>query len=208
MKVYEFKGFPNPARVRIALAEKGLFEDVEFIQVDVPAGEHKTPEFLAINPSGVVPVLELDDGTQISECTAITEYLDHAADEPVLTGKTAKERAVISMRQKKIETDLLDAIATYFHHATEGLGPEIESYQNKDWGQHKKKIAVAAMEWMDDLLTDSEYLSGDEFSIADITAMAGFAYADFVALEIPKAHTNLLAWRDRVSKRPSAALAA
>lgn len=73
MKVYEHKGFANPARVRIALAEKGLVDSVEFIPVDVPAGEHRTPAFLAKNPSGVVPVLELDDGTCISECTAITE---------------------------------------------------------------------------------------------------------------------------------------
>jgi glutathione S-transferase len=73
MEVYEFKGFPNPARVRIALAEKGLLNQVEFIHVDVPAGDHKKPEFLAKNPSGAVPVLELDDGTMISECSAIIE---------------------------------------------------------------------------------------------------------------------------------------
>lgn len=208
MKVYEFKGFPNPARVRIALSEKGLFDDVEFIHIDVPAGDHKKPEFLAINPSGVVPVLELDDGTIISECSAITEYLDHVAGSPDLTGSTAKERAVIAMRQKKIENDLLDAVAAYFHHATDGLGPDIETYQNKAWGEHKKEKALAAMHWMEALLKESEFMAGDRFTVADITAMAGFAYADFVALEIPESCKNLLAWRERVSARPSAALAA
>jgi glutathione S-transferase len=95
VKVYDFKGFPNPARVRIAIAEKGLTSRVEFIHVDLPAGAHRAPDFLAKNPSGLVPVLELDDGTMISECTAITEYLDHLEGEPTLTGRTGRERAII-----------------------------------------------------------------------------------------------------------------
>ena len=90
MKIYDYKGFPNPARVRIALAEKGLTDKVQFITVDVPAGEHKKPAFMTKNPSAAVPMLELEDGTYISECTAITEYLDHLVGEPVLTGKSAK----------------------------------------------------------------------------------------------------------------------
>ena len=135
MKIYEFKGYPNPARVRIALAEKGLFDEVTFVQVDVPGGDHKKPEFLAKNPSGAVPVLELDDGTVISECSAITEYLDHFVGETTLTGQTAKARGSIAMLQRKIEAGLLDSLAAFFHHATDGLGPEIESYQNKAWGE-------------------------------------------------------------------------
>lgn len=208
MKIYEFKGFPNPARVRIALAEKELLDQVAFVHVDVPAGEHKKPAFLAKNPSGAVPVLELDDGTMISECSAITEYLDHAAGAAELTGKTAKERAVIAMMQRKIEAGLLDALAAYFHHATEGLGPEIETYQNEGWGERQKTVAVSTMHWMDGVLSNQDYLAGDRFTVADITAMGGFAYADFVKLDIPKSHTNLLAWRKRVSARPSAAVAA
>ena len=93
MKIHDYKGFPNPARIRIALAEKGLTHAVEFVTVDVPAGEHKRPEFLARNPAGTVPVLELEDGAHIAECTAITEYLDHLDCRPILTGKTARERA-------------------------------------------------------------------------------------------------------------------
>ena len=110
MKVYEYKAFPNPLRVRIALAEKGLTEQVEFIQVDVPNGEHKQSAFLSKNQAGTVPLLELEDGTFISECTAITEYLDHLTGEPVLTGKSAKDRAVIHMMQRRVETNLLDAL--------------------------------------------------------------------------------------------------
>lgn len=208
MKVYEFKGFPNPARIRIALAEKGLFDQVAFVHVDVPAGEHKKPAFLAKNPSGAVPVLELDDGTVISECSAIIEYVDHASGKTELTGETAKERGVISMMQRKIEAGLLDAVAAYFHHATEGLGPEIEAYQNKGWGERRKENAVSTMHWMNTILDHQDYLAGDRFTVADITAMAGFAFADFVALEIPETCPNLRNWRARVSARPSAAVAA
>ena len=101
MKVYEFEGFPNSARVRIALAEKGLSDKVEFVSVDVTKGEHKKPEFLAKNPAATVPVLELDDGTTIAECSAITEYLDHLDGEPTLTGRSPKERAVVHMMQRR-----------------------------------------------------------------------------------------------------------
>ncbi|MEX0300122.1 MAG: glutathione S-transferase, partial [Kordiimonas sp.] len=121
MKVYEYKGFPNPLRVRLALAEKGLFEKVEFINVDVMAGEQKKPEFLAKNPDGVVPVLELEDGTILSESTAITEYLDHLSGEATLTGTDAKERGTIHMMQRKVENGLIDAIGAYFHIGTPGL---------------------------------------------------------------------------------------
>lgn len=208
MKIYEFKGFPNPARVRIALAEKGLFDDVEFVQVDVTAGEHQTPEFLAKNPSAAVPVLELEDGTCISESTAITEYLDQVTGDPDLTGNTPKDRAVISMMQRKVEAGLLDAIGHYFHVGTDGLGPDVEGYRNDAWGARQKENAVKTMHWMDGILAKQPFLAGDQFTVADITAMAGFAFADFVALDIPDSCAHLLGWRARVSARPSAALAA
>ena len=208
MKVYEFKGFPNPARVRIALAEKGLFDQVDFVNVDVPAGEHRKPAFLAKNPSGVVPVLELDDGTIISECSAITEYLDHAAGQPELTGKDAKERAVIHMMQRKVEAGLLDAVGTYFHHATPGLGPDIEDYQNREWGEKQRERALQTMDWMDGVLSKQDYLAGDRFTVADITAMAGFVFADFASIDIPESCPHVKAWRARVTARPSAAVAA
>lgn len=208
MKVYEFKGFPNPTRIRLALAEKGLFDEVEFVQVNVPEGEHRTPAFLEKNPSGTVPVLELDDGTQISECTAITEYLDHAKGDASLTGQTPKQRAVIAMMQRKVEAGFLDAVAAYFHHATDGLGPQIETYQNAAWGERQKETALQTMAWMDGILADRDYLAGNEFTVADITAMAGFDFAGFAQIETPAAYTNLLAWRERVAARPSTKIAA
>ncbi len=204
MKVYEFKAFPNPYRVRMALAEKGLTEKVEFVQVDVPGGEHKQPAFLAKNPAGAVPVLELEDGTMIAECTAITEYLDHLAGETVLTGRTPKERAVIHMTQRRIEANLLDAVAAYFHHATDGLGPEIEGYQNKAWGEKQKERAIATLAALNEKLSQQPYMAGDSFSVADITAMAGLAFGGFVNIGPAEDATHLKAWQERVNARPSA----
>ena len=207
MKVYEFQGFPNPARVRIVLSELGMTNDVEFISIDVPAGEHKKPEFLAKNPSAAVPVLELEDGTTIAECTAITEYLDHLGNGPSnLTGRTAKQRAVVHMMQRRAETCLLDAVGAYFHNATQGLGPDIEEFQSKEWGLHQKDQALKGMRYLDGVLSVQSFLAGDEFSMADITAFAGLNFADAAQIEIPKGCTHLHAWRKKVSARPSIAV--
>lgn len=205
MRIHDFEGFPNPARVRIALAEKGLSDRVEFVHVDVPGGEHKSAVFLKRNPSGTVPVLELDDGTHISECTAITEYLDNIAGEPELTGRDAKERALVHMMQRRAENGLLDAVGTYFHHATAGLGPEIETYQNAEWGDKARERAVAGMRYLDEVLSGAPYLAGVNFSMADITAFAGLAFADFAKIDIPTDLSNLIAWRARIAQRPSVA---
>ena len=140
VKIYETTGFPNPARVRIALAEKNALDKVEFVEVDVMSGEHRRPEFKAKNPNASVPVMELDCGTYISECTAITEYIDHALPGISLTGKTARTRAIIQMMQRRAEQNLLDAVGGYFHHATPGLGETLETYQNKDWGDKQLSL--------------------------------------------------------------------
>jgi glutathione S-transferase len=207
LKIYEYKGYPNPTRIRIALAEKGLTEKVQFIAVDVPAGEHKRPAFLARNPAGAVPVLELEDGVHIAECTAITEYLDNLVGETTLTGKGARDRALIHMMQRRAESGLLDAIATYFHQATPGFGPDIESYQNREWGEENRRRALASMRYLDQVLEKQPYLAGDRFTMADITAFAGLLYADFVKIEVGADLKNLKAWRSRVIQRPSVAQA-
>ena len=205
MKIHDYKGFPNPARIRIALAEKGLTHAVEFVTVDVPAGEHKRPEFLARNPAGAVPVLELEDGVHIAECTAITEYLDHLDRQPILTGEAARERALIHMLHRRAEANLLDAAATYFHHATPGLGPHIEIYQNREWGEKNRECALAGMRYLDQVLVRQPYLVGERFTMADITAFAGLAYADIARIEVPDDLVRLKAWRARVAERPSVA---
>ena len=203
MKVHEFEGFPNPARVRIALGELDMLDKVEFVTVDVPNGEHRQAEYLALNPSGTVPALELDDGTVISECTAITEYLDNIGTPSALTGETAKERAVIHMMQRRAEAGLMDAVGTYFHHATPGLGPDIETYQCSEWGNHQKHKAIEGMHYFDKVLAKSSFVAGDKFSMADITVFAGLGFAGFAKIDIPAECKNLLAWSQKVSARKS-----
>jgi len=205
LKVHEYKGFPNPTRIRITLAEKGLLDGVEFIHVDVLGGEARRPEFLAKNPMGTVPVLELEDGTHISECSAITEYLDHLTGEPTLTGKGARERAIIHMMSRRAEANLLDASAVYYHHATPGFGPELETYQNREWGQKSGEKAAAAMRYLDKVLARQPHVAGEQFTMADITVLAGLAYADYAKIEMPAGLANLNAWRTRVARRPSVA---
>jgi glutathione S-transferase len=203
MKIYDVENFPNPLRVRIALAEKNALDQVTFIPVDLMNGEHRGAVFLAKNPNAGVPVLELDDGTFISECSAIIEYIDHQYTGPSLTGTSPKERAVISMMQRRAESMVLDAIATYFHHATDGLGPALETYQNKEWGQKQKDKAMIGFGYFDTILSDNDFVTGNTFTVADITLHAGLVFAGFAQIAIPEKLTNLKAWQESVASRPS-----
>jgi len=209
MKIFDRPGFPNPARIRIVLAEKGLEPQVEFVSVDLIGAEHKQPAFLQKNPSGVLPVLQLEDGTYISEATAITEYLDNLDGDPRLTGKTPKEKAVIHMMQKRAESELLDAVGNYFHHATPGLGAELQVFKSpewagrQDWGNRQREKAVAGVRYFDRVLQDQSFVAGDAFSMADVTVFAGLMFADAAGIAIPEDHSALKAWRARVSELPS-----
>ena len=205
MKIYDVEGFPNPARVRIALAEKGAMDQVDFIPVDVMGGEHRSAAFKAKNPDAVVPCLELEDGSHIGQCNAITEYIDATFDGPSLTGTTPKERARISMMNSRAENGLLNAVSTYFHHATPGLGPDLETYQCAEWGNKQKEVAGKTMAYLNDVLAENDYLAGEAFSMADITAFAGLVFADFANVEIPTNLEHLQAWRAKVAARPSVA---
>lgn len=203
MKIYDIENFPNPMRVRIALAEKNATEQVEFINVDVMAGQHRSADFLTKNPLAGVPVLELEDGTFISECTAITEYIDNHLTGISLTGESAKQRAVIQMMQRRAEIMVLDAVAGYFHHATAGLGEQLETYQNEDWGLKQRERAAQGFDYFNTILADQEFVAGHSYSMADITLYAGLAFADFAQVKIPEQYTHLAQWRTRISKRPA-----
>ncbi len=189
--------------MRIALAEKGATNEVEFVAVDVMDGEHRTDAFKAMNPDAVIPCLELADGSHISQCNAITEYIDGHFEGPSLTVETPKERAQVSMMNLRAENGLLNAVVTYFHHATPGLGPDLETYQCDEWGNKQKEVAGETMAYLNEVLSDNEYLAGSKFTISDITAFAGLAFADFAKVEIPESLSNLNAWRAKVAARPS-----
>ncbi len=203
MKIHDWFDGPYPARVRIALAEKGLLSRVQFVPVNLWAGEHKRPEFLAINFSGTLPVLELQDGTFIAECTAITQYLDALGQRPTLTGRTAVEQGRIHMLTKRAEIEFLDAVSVYFHHATPGLGPHVELYQNPEWGNRMRDKAVRGMRYFDSLLRQHPYVAGEAFSMADIAVLGGMIFAALVTLPVPDDCDALMAWHATMQQRPS-----
>lgn len=149
------------------------------------------------------PVLELDDGTLIAECTAITEYIDALDGTPTLTGKTPLEKGVIHMMNKRAELELLDPVSVYFHHATPGLGPEVELYQNKEWGLRQRDKALHGMHYFDTVLRERPYVAGDSFSMADITVIAGLIFAAIVKLQVPEECEALRAWYKRMQQRPA-----
>ncbi len=201
MKIYDVEGFPNPARVRMALAEKGASEAVEFIPVDVLGGEHRTDAFRAKNPDATVPCAELEGGTHIGRCTAIIEYIDGAYEGPSLIGDTPKQRAITQMMNLRAEEGLVDAVGAYYHHATEGLGPELETNQLPEMGERGRDKAQSTMRYLDGVLAGQDYVAGEDFTMADITAFAGLAFADYAKVEIPGDLTNLSSWRERVATR-------
>lgn len=203
MKIYDWFDGPYPARVRIALAEKGMLPKIEFISVNLWTGAHKKPEFLAINYSGTLPVLELQDGTRIAECTAITQYLDSLEGNPTLTGETPLEKGLIHMMTKRAEIEFLDAVSVYFHHATPGLGPKVELYQNAEWGAKMGEKATRGMRYFDNLLRQQPFVAGDTFSMADIAVIGGMIFSSLVKLPVPDECDALRAWYAKMQERPS-----
>jgi glutathione S-transferase len=153
--------------------------------------------------SGTLPVLELDDGTSIAECTAITQYLDALEGDPVLTGTTLLDQGGIHMISKRAEIELLDAVSVYFHHATPGLGPDVEIYQNPEWGLRQRDKAVRGMHYFDSVLQKQPYVAGDTLSMADITVIGGLIFAELVHLPMPTECEALRASYARMQERPS-----
>jgi len=202
MKLYEYESFPSPRRVRMFLAEKGI--NIPCEQIDVPAGEHRSPEYLSKNPDGVVPLLELDNGEYISETVAISRYFEEKSPQIPLMGITAEEKARIEMWQRRVENSLANTVATYFHHATNGLG-EPDRYRNKEWGEKNREKAISAMKQLEIQLAENKFIAGDKFSIVDITALCAIDFAAAVNISIPDECHHLTRWYSEVSQRQSAA---
>lgn len=207
MKIYDREGFPNPIRARIVVAAKDLEANIEWVSVDLIAAEHKQPAFLAKNPSGTVPVLELEDGTTISESTAITEYLDNLDGNPILTGRTPRERAVVLMMQHRAEAYVIEPVGIFFHYGTPGWGTELPKYKAPDWkarsewARREADKAQDGMRYFNTILTDRPFVTGDQFMMPDITLFAGLYFAKAVDL-IPDGLPALMAWQARVSELP------
>lgn len=192
---------PNPRRVRIFAAEKGI--DLPSQEVSIPKREQKAAEFVDKNPRGQTPILELDDGTVIAESLAIMRYLEALNPEAPLFGTSPLEIAEIEMWNRRVELILMlpiGAVWVHTHPFTAALPG-----RNTEWGEANRPRVEEAMRFFDTSLDGREFLAGKGFSAADIILLTTLDFAQFVGLEMPDDCANLRAWHDRVSARPSAA---
>jgi glutathione S-transferase len=207
MKIHDTTGTPNAARIRIVLAAKGLDHAVEFQRVDLIAAEQKQPPFLAKNPIGKTPLLELDDGLILSESTAITEYLDNLDGHPVLTGSTPRDKALIHMMQRRVEQLVLEPIDDHFHYGTPGLGRALAPWRMPDWegrhewGRRRGEAAVKGLAYFDQVLSQRAWLATDAFTMPDITLYISLEFAGHTGLPVAT-FPALAAWRARVAELP------
>ena len=200
MKIIEDGRAPNPRRVRIFLAEKGIEMDYE--QLDINAGEHKSEAMTALNPMQRIPVLVLDDGTAISETIAICRYFEALHPDPPLMGTTALEKAVIDMWQRRVEEKLLVPVAQVLRHTNPRMAA-LEVPQVPEWGEANRPRVEWMLDVLDSELAKRDYIAGNEYSLADISALVGTDFMRVNKTDIG-ARENLRRWHDRVSARPSA----
>jgi glutathione S-transferase len=200
MKLYDSKMAPNPRRVRIFLAEKGI--QVPDEQVDIAKAQNRSPEFLKINPMGGVPVLQIDDGTNLAESVAICRYFEETHPEPRLMGVDARDKAEVEMWQRRMELNLLSTVAGCFRNTSEffkGRIPQVPEY-----GEVCRQAAEKAFGMLDGFLADRKFIAGERYTIADITALVAVDFAKLIKLRISPEQKNLVRWHEAVSSRPSA----
>jgi glutathione S-transferase len=191
---------PNPRRVRIFLAEKGVSVPLEDVSIRDRA--HKAPEFKQKNSLGQLPVLELDDGTHVSESVAICRYLEELHPTPPLFGRTPLERANVDMWIRRIEMTVMTpvgAVWVHTHPLTSRLGT-----QYKDYGESNRERYAKALQWFDRELEGREFVTGGSYTMADIIGLVTVDFAKFIGLDMPADTPHLHAWHARVSARPSA----
>ncbi len=200
MKLHESPS-PNARRVSIFMAEKGI--ECERVSVDIRAGENIQSEYLSKNPAGRVPVLELDDGSYISESIAICRYLEAIEPEPNLFGLDAIEIANVEMWQRRVELNLFLEIAGAFRNIT-GFFKDRETCV-EEWGKVCAEKAPKALTMFDDQLSDNQYLAGDRFTVADITLAITLDFAEMVKVAPLPTLDHITRWRANVTARASLA---
>lgn len=201
MKLYEDHMAPNPRRVRIFMAEKGI--EIPLEQVDIAKGAHRDPAFLAKSPLGLLPVLELDDGTCLGETVAICRYLEALHPEPPLMGTDPLDQARVEMWNRRMEFEIFWPIAFVFRNTHEFFRDVLP--QVPEFGEVSREHALQRMAWLNAELAGRKHVAGDDFTIADITALCGIDFGRITGIRIAPELTHLKRWYDAVSSRPSAA---
>ncbi len=201
MKIYEEKTAPNARRVHMFLAEKGI-ADIEYVHVGLKAGDNISKDFRKKNPLGKIPVLELESGEYISESIAICRYFEALNPSLPLMGTTPLEQAKIEMWQRRCEISFMNLVGMGFQHTTGYFSDRMTPV--KEWGNECIKGAVQFMGLLNEHLENHEYIAGDTFSVADITAFVAIDFARVVKIRINDEHQHLLRWYKNIKHRPSA----
>ncbi len=200
MKIHESHNAPNPRRVRFFLAEKGL--EVPYEEVDIVNRVNRADEFRQKNPLSTVPVLELDDGTFISESVAICRYFEELHPQPPLFGTDAKDRALVEMWNRRMEFNILQPIADAFRQRHDFFKGRIR--QLHEYAEVQRLNAEDGLDWLDRELGNRQFIAGERFSIADITAVVAIDFGRVSKITIKPDQQNLARWHAEVSARPSA----
>jgi len=206
MKLYVAPYAPNPRRVVMFLAEKGV-TDVETVQINLQEGEHRTDEFKAKSPLAQLPVLELDDGRTLTESRAICTYLEALHPEPNLMGRDPFERAFVEMWDRRMELLFSMPLMMWVRHGNPVLAA-VERNQNAEVASYNQGQAMRMAKWLNEELAQREWIAGDRFTIADITAACGMDFAKMMKWRPGEELSNLRRWRLAISERAAGKVAA
>jgi glutathione S-transferase len=202
MKLYDGGRAPNPRRVRIFLAEKGIKIPME--QLDIATREHRTDAYSAINPMQRLPTLLLDDGTAIAESIAICRYFEGLDPDPPLFGRGTLECALVEMWNRRVEFHLFLPVMSVFQHLHPFMKPLVDP-QVPEWGEANKPRIAEFLTFLDGELKKRTYIAGENFSVADITTLVAVDFMKVSKLPVPDGLTHFRRWYGAVSARPSAA---
>jgi len=201
MKVYDFVGAPNPKRLRVYLAEKGL--NIASEPVNIATGENRSPEFLKKNPLGGLPVLELDDGSQLTESLAIMEYFEDLHPAPPMIGTTPLERARVRELERICELGVFSSVGTVFQNTHPFFAGRLK--QSPEAAENARARLASTLKVVDARIDGRPFVAGDRPSIADCTLLAALGFAEFTGIPLDPGLKNVARWYEEFKQRPSAA---
>ena len=200
MKIYDFAGAPNPKKLRVYLAEKGI--KIPFEEVSLITGDNRKPEYLKKNPMGGVPVLELDDGSILSESLAIIEYLEELNPSPPMVGSTPIERARVRELERILELGVMASVGTIFQNTHPFMAGRLK--QSVDAAENARVRLGNVLKIVDDKIGSKKFAAGDKPTIADCTLFASIEFANFSQVPIDPSYKNIHRWYETFKQRPSA----